>query len=132
MSMVEMMHASTYVGIGIGGFLGAVARYGLNTWLTTRWGAAFPYGTLFVNVSGSFALCLIVAMLSRNFELAPALRLAVTAGFLGSYTTFSTFSADALLLLESGHTLRGLTYVLGSVVGGVLLGAAGLLLGRSL
>ena len=125
-----MMQASTYVWIGIGGFVGAVARYGINTWLTTRWGAAFPYGTLFVNVSGSFVLCLIIAMLSRGLDVAPTLRLALTVGFLGSYTTFSTFSADALLLLEAGHTLRGLAYVVGSVVGGGLMGAAGLLLGR--
>lgn len=126
------MQVSTYVWIGIGGFFGAVVRYGINAWLTTRWGAAFPYGTLFVNVSGSFVLCLIVAMLSRGFDMAPALRLALTVGFLGSYTTFSTFSADALFLLENGYTLRGLSYVVGSVVGGGLMGAAGLLLGRSL
>lgn len=127
-----MMQASTYVWIGIGGFVGAVVRYWINTWLTTRWGAAFPYGTLFVNVSGSFVFCLTIAMMSRGFDVAPPLRLALTVGFLGSYTTFSTFSADALLLLENGHTLRGLAYVVGSVVGGGLMGTAGLLLGRSL
>ena len=127
-----MMQASTYLWIGIGGFVGAVVRYGINSWLTTRWGAAFPYGTLFVNLSGSFVLCLVIAMLGRGFDMAPALRLALTVGFLGSYTTFSTFSADALLLLENGHTVRGLSYVVGSVVGGGLMGAAGLLLGRSL
>lgn len=126
------MQVSTCLWIGIGGFFGAVARYGVNTWLITRWGAAFPYGTLFVNVSGSFVLCLMIAMLSRGIDVAPALRLALTVGFLGSYTTFSTFSADTLLLLENGHTLRGLAYVVGSVVGGGLTGAAGLLLGRSL
>lgn len=126
------MQVSTYLWIGIGGFFGAVARYGVSTWLTTRWGAAFPYGTLFVNVSGSFVLCLMIAVLSRGVDLAPALRLALTVGFLGSYTTFSTFSADTLLLLENGYTLRGLAYVVGSVAGGVLMGAAGLLVGRSL
>ena len=126
------MQVSTYVWIGVGGFVGAVMRYWINTWLATRWGAAFPYGTLFVNVSGSFVLCLIIAMLGKGFDVAPALRLALTVGLLGSYTTFSTFSADALQLLENGHTLRGLGYVAGSVVGGGLMGAAGLLLGRSL
>jgi CrcB protein len=126
------MQVSTYVWIGIGGFFGAVLRYGINTWLTTRWGAAFPYGTLFVNVSGSFVLGLIIAMLSGDFDVAPDLRLALTVGFLGSYTTFSTFSVDALVLFENGHTLRGLSYVVGSVAGSGLMGAAGLLLGRSL
>jgi CrcB protein len=126
------MQVSTYVWIGIGGFFGAVARYGINTWLTVRWGAAFPYGTLFVNLSGSFVLCLVVAMISRGVDVSPQLRLALTVGFLGSYTTFSTFSADALLLFESGHIVRGLGYVIGSVAGSGLTGAAGLLLGRSL
>ena len=49
----------------------AVVRYGFNTWLTTRWGAVFPYGTLFVNLSGSFVLCLVIAMLSRGVDVAP-------------------------------------------------------------
>lgn len=126
------MQISTYVLIGVGGFFGAVARYGVNTWLTVHWGTAFPYGTLFVNLSGSFALCLIIAMLSKGVDMAPPLRLALTAGFLGSYTTFSTFSADALLLFENGYVVRGLGYVLGSVAGGGLMGAVGLLLGRYL
>ena len=126
------MQVSNYVWIGIGGFFGAVVRYALNTWLTARWGAVFPYGTIFVNLSGSFVLCLIIAMLSRGVDVAPHLRLALTAGFLGSYTTFSTFSADALLLFESGHLARGLGYVIGSVAGGGLMGVLGLLLGRSL
>lgn len=126
------MQISTYVWIGVGGFFGAVGRYGVNTWLTVHWGTAFPYGTLFVNLSGSFALCLIIAMLSKSVDIAPHLRLALTAGFLGSYTTFSTFSADALLLFENGYVARGLGYVLGSVAGGGLMGAVGLLLGRYL
>ena len=126
------MQISTYLWIGVGGFIGAVARYGINTWLSVHWGAAFPYGTLFVNLSGSFALCLIIAMLSKGMDMSPYLRLALTVGFLGSYTTFSTFSADALLLFESGYTVRGLGYVLGSVAGGGLMGTVGLLLGRYL
>lgn len=126
------MQVSSWLWIGIGGFCGAVARYGINSWFAARWGAAFPYGTLFVNLSGSFALCLIIAVLGKGLDVSPHLRLALTAGFLGSYTTFSTFSADALLLFESGHVMRGLGYVLGSVAGGGLTGVLGLLLGRSI
>ena len=126
------MQVSAWLWIGIGGFAGAVARYGISTWLSARWGAAFPYGTLFVNLSGSFALCLIIAMLSKGFDLAPHLRLALTVGFLGSYTTFSTFSADALQLFENGHVAKGVGYVLGSVAGGGVMGMLGLLVGRSL
>ena len=77
-------------------------------------------------------MCLIIAMLGKGLDVAPHLRLALTAGFLGSYTTFSTFSADALLLFETGHVVRGLGYVVGSVAGGGLTGVLGLLVGRSI
>ena len=125
------MQNSAWLWIGVGGFFGAVARYGVSTWFTARWGLVFPYGTLFVNLSGSFALCLIIAVLGRGLDVAPYLRLALTVGFLGSYTTFSTLSADALLLFENGQVARGLGYVLASVAGGGLMGILGLLLGRS-
>ena len=126
------MQLTAWLWIGVGGFFGALARYGIIMWLTPRWGVGFPYGTLFVNLSGSFALCLIIAMLGKGLHVAPHLRLALTVGFLGSYTTFSTFSADALQLFENGQVVRGMGYVLGSVAGGGLMGALGLLLGRSL
>ena len=126
------MQVSAWLWIGIGGFAGAVARYGISTWLSARWGVAFPYGTLFVNLSGSFGLCLMVAMLSKGLDLVPHLRLALTVGFLGSYTTFSTFSAEALQLFENGQVVRGAGYVLGSVAGGGVMGILGLLVGRSL
>ena len=73
-----------------------------------------------------------VAMLSKGLDLVPHLRLALTVGFLGSYTTFSTFSAEALQLFENGQVVRGAGYVLGSVAGGGVMGILGLLVGRSL
>ena len=126
------MQVSAWLWIGIGGFFGAVARYGVSTWLAARWGVAFPYGTLLVNLSGSFALCLINALLGRGLDLPPHVQFALTAGFLASYTTFSTFSADVLLMFENGQVTRGLGYVFISVAGGGLMGVMGLLLGRSL
>ena len=121
---------STYLWIGLGGFLGANARYLVTTWALMKWGAAFPYGTLAANLSGSFILCFLVAFCSDHFALTSPLRLALMVGFLGSYTTFSTFSQEWLLLLQRGDVTRGVLYVLASVLGGGLAGATGLALGR--
>lgn len=118
--------------IGLGGFLGANARYLVGQWAGTHWGVTFPYGTMIVNITGSFILCSLVAFFGDRGDLTPTLRMALIVGFLGSYTTFSTFSNEWLQLLERGETFRAMIYLLGSVLGGGLAGSGGLLLGRSL
>ena len=118
--------------IGLGGFLGANARYLVGQWAGTHWGVTFPYGTMIVNITGSFILCSLVAFFGDRGDLAPTLRMALIVGFLGSYTTFSTFSNEWLQLLERGETFRAMIYLLGSVLGGGLAGSGGLLLGRGL
>jgi CrcB protein len=118
--------------IGLGGFLGANARYLVGQWAVTHWGVTFPYGTMIVNITGSFILCSLVAFFGDRGDLAPTLRMALIVGFLGSYTTFSTFSNEWLQLLERGETFRAMIYLLGSVLGGGLAGSGGLLLGRGL
>ena len=118
--------------IGLGGFLGANARYFLAAWLTSKWGVGFPYGTLCVNVSGSFVLCLLIAAMPSRLVADEAQRLVIAVGFLGSYTTFSTFSYEWLHLLLDGQIARCMLYGFGSVIGGGLAGALGLLLGRML
>ena len=122
---------STYLLIGLGGFVGANVRYLLANWVSSRWGVTFPYGTLLINVTGSFVLCFLATMLSQRVILNPALRLALLVGFLGSYTTFSTFSYEWLQLIQNGEVLRSLAYILSSVIGGGLAGGIGLLLGRA-
>jgi CrcB protein len=122
----------TALWIGLGGFLGANVRYWLGLWIAARWGTAFPYGTLWINLSGSCLLCFLVAWLSKGLAMPPALRLALTVGFLGSYTTFSTFSTEWLLLFQDGQAWRGLIYIGCSVVGGGVAGGIGLFLGRCL
>lgn len=124
------MNMATCLWIGIGGFLGANARYGLSLWVAARWGTAFPWGTLLINVSGSFVLCVLLVLASHHTAFPPTLRLALTTGFLGAYTTFSTFSAEWLLLCQDGYGIRSMLYVVSSVVGGGLAGVAGLWLGR--
>jgi CrcB protein len=121
---------SIYLWIGLGGFLGANARYVLTVWAATSWGVTFPYGTLVINLSGSFVLCLLVEVLSTYLVLRPPLHLALTVGFLGAYTTFSTFSYEWLQLLQDGKVWLCLAYILGSVLGGGVAGSLGFVLGR--
>jgi fluoride exporter len=123
---------SIYLWIGLGGFLGANARYMLTMWAAARWGVTFPYGTLVINLSGSFLLCLLVEVFSTYLTLPSSLRLALTVGFLGAYTTFSTFSYEWLRLLQEGAVWPCLVYILGSVLGGGVAGVAGFSLGRLL
>lgn len=115
-------------GIALGGMLGALARYALTVLLTpllTRTG--FPWATLIINVSGSFALGLIAALAARNV-VSPEWRAAIGVGFLGAYTTFSTFSVDLDGLLSRGEGWRATLYLLGNVGLGLLAAVGGRLL----
>jgi len=121
---------SRYLMIGLGGFVGANARFLITLWSAQKWGGQFPYGTLLINLSGSFVLCFLATLLSERWLSYPDFRLALLVGFLGSYTTFSTFSLEALQLVQNGQPGASFIYVCGSVIGGVIGGYAGLLLGR--
>ena len=116
-------------GVALGGMLGALARYALTVLLApllTRTG--FPWATLFINVSGSFALGVIAALAARNV-VSPEWRVAIGVGFLGAYTTFSTFSVDldGLLSRDEGWDggWRATLYLLGNVGLGLLAAVAG-------
>lgn len=95
----------TLLYVGIGGFLGANARYILsqaaNAVLVPHWGA-FPYGTLIVNVLGSFGLALFAMWFSERAGMSPQLRLLVGSGFFGAFTTFSAFANESITLLREG------------------------------
>jgi CrcB protein len=115
--------------VGLGGFAGAVARHLIATVARRLAGVAFPYGTFFINVSGSFLLGLLVTFLAdRTLPRTDELRLALAVGFLGAYTTFSTFELEAHALFEHGRWATASLYVFGSV----LLGFAGLRAGIAL
>lgn len=94
--------------IALGAALGANARYLVNIWAANRFGADFPYGTLLVNISGSFILGLLLALASERLSLSPDLRLLLAVGFLGSYTTFSSYAVESLNLWRDGGLLIGL------------------------
>ena len=121
----------TYLAISIGAILGANARFLLGGWVLDRMGAEFPYGTLLINVSGSFVIGLVYVLIEKHG--APDwVRPLVIVGFLGAYTTFSTFSLDTLAMAERGAWLAAGAYIVGSVTAslaavwlGVTLGGAG-------
>ena len=101
--------------IALAGALGAVARYGASEWIGERTGGSFPWGTLAVNVSGSFALGLGFTLMAERFSPTPS-RLALTVGFLGAYTTFSTFAFETQRLAEDGAMGLAAANVAASVV----------------
>ncbi|AWN22298.1 fluoride efflux transporter CrcB [Deinococcus irradiatisoli] len=114
--------------VALGGAAGALTRYGLGGWLTllterSGW-ATFPLATLLINVSGSFLLGVVLAFASRGIG-PPELRLALGVGFLGAYTTFSTFSVDLDNLLTRGEGGKALLYLLGNVGLGLAAALAG-------
>ncbi len=114
--------------ISVGAVVGANARYWLTRLFADRYGAEFPWGTLFINVTGSFVLGFLLAWLAARAEVDPVYRLLIGTGFLGAYTTFSTFSYETVALVQDGDWRRALLYVAVSVGGsilGVLLGMAG-------
>ncbi|HTR99583.1 MAG TPA: fluoride efflux transporter CrcB [Bacteroidota bacterium] len=114
----------------IGGGLGAVARYLLQGVVYRFSGTEFPYGTLIVNILGCFTIGLLMSSMEERFLATPTLRLFLTIGILGGFTTFSSFSYETMALLREGNFLAGGINVLSSVV--VCLGATwlGLGLGR--
>ena len=121
-----------YLWIGLGGFLGANARYALGVWIASRVGSAFPWGTLVINVMGSLAIGIILVLLTERFVADPAWRLFLVVGFLGGYTTFSSYTFEALALMEAGEWLSAAWYVLGSNGLGLATAYLGMVLARSL
>jgi CrcB protein len=106
--------------IGIGGFLGAVTRYSASLWLGQRWGRSFPLGTFVINVSGSFLIGLLMTLLTERFTLNPQWRMLLVVGFLGAYTTFSTFEYETGALLKDGEWFFAVLNVTLSVFAGFL------------
>jgi len=104
--------------IGLGGFLGAIARYIVALWIGQRWGRTFPLGTFIVNVSGSFLVSLFMSLFTEKFMVNPQLRLFLVIGFLGAYTTFSTFEYETGNLVKDGEWFIALANILLSVIAG--------------
>jgi fluoride exporter len=108
------------------GALGTLARYGLQGLVQHRTGSSFPAGTLIVNIIGCFLLGGIAEYALTHLSVPPEWRIGITVGFLGAFTTFSTFSYEAVRLMQDGEWAPAGTYILASVLGGLLAIVAGM------
>jgi len=120
-----------YIAVGAGGFLGAIARYTLGVYIGSRYGVRFPLGTFVINVSGSFLIGLILTLLARTTASA-YWRYLIPIGFIGAYTTFSTFEYETLRAIQDGQLMTGLLNVGLSLVVGFIAVWAGASIGRVL
>ena len=126
------INGAQILAIMFGGSLGALMRYLISTWVNNKIDANFPFGTLIVNTIGSFLMGFLAVWLVEKLGLNPLMRLAIFVGFLGAFTTFSTFSMETLNLFEEGFALRALLNMLINVTFTVLAVWLGALLGKQL
>jgi CrcB protein len=118
--------------VGMGGFIGAIARFTLGSYIGNRMGSRFPYGTLVINISGSFLIGFILAMLAQRSAASPNWRYLIPIGFIGAYTTFSTFEYETLRTAQDGQILVAFANVALSVIAGFAAVWVGVVVGRAL
>lgn len=114
------------------GALGTLARYGLDGWIQYRVGSVFPAGTLAINVLGCLILGVIGQFGLNHITMSPDLRIGLTIGLMGGFTTFSTFGWDTVRMLEEGEWAKASIYVGASVVGGLIAMMLGMRVGDAL
>jgi fluoride exporter len=115
--------------VALGGALGSVTRYLVGGWIASRMGASFPYGTLIINLTASFIIGFFLAFAEDRASLDPYWRLFIAVGFIGGYSTFSTYEYESIRLLQDGEMLLGTLYLLGSMVGGAVAAITGVAVG---
>jgi CrcB protein len=119
-----------FLAISLGAIAGANARYLIGLWAVERFGPALPIGTFAINVSGSFLVGLFLALLTERIPADPLWRLLLTVGFCGSYTTFSTYTFEAIALARDGQIGAAIAYLTASVVVGVVATLGGVYVAR--
>jgi CrcB protein len=117
--------------VAAGGALGAVARYAVAAWFTGRYGTRFPWGTFAINASGCLAIGFVLTILEERLPGSRAWRPLVVIGFLGAYTTFSTFGWESHALLRDGEWERASAYLLASVALGLVAVRLGVVAARA-
>jgi len=125
-----MQRMRTVLAVALAGAVGALARWGIGAWFGQRF-PSFPWGTMVINVSGSFILGVMFAILVERNIGSPVLRVALMTGLMGAYTTFSTFSLETFRLFEDGATGSALANIGFSVVLGLLGVWLGITVGRA-
>ncbi|MGA2186023.1 MAG: fluoride efflux transporter CrcB [Bryobacteraceae bacterium] len=109
-----------YLVVLAGGGVGSLARYVASTAIMQRFGGAFPLGTFVINITGSFLIGLLMTLFTERLDWSPTWRLLLVTGFLGGYTTFSSFEYESLQALRQGAKWMGLFNLVGSVVAGYI------------
>jgi fluoride exporter len=122
---------SNFLLISVGAIIGANVRFWLSDWATQKWGATFPLGTMIINLTGSLVLGFFMTLATDRLMLDPRWRLLFAVGFLGAYTTFSTYTYESFDLLFKGQWLPGLLNLFGSTLLGVIAVGLGVLLGKT-
>lgn len=121
-----------YLMVGLGGCLGSIVRFWVGSYVGSKMGIRFPYGTLLINITGSFAIGLILTLLGLKTHWNPNWRYLIPIGFLGGYTTFSSFEYETLRTIQDGQIGLGILYVGLSVFVGFLAVWGGVIAGRAL
>jgi CrcB protein len=119
------------VAVAVASSLGGLTRYLAGGVIANRASGSFPWETFVVNITGAFVLGFLFTLFSERLVVDPWLRTALLVGFLGSYTTFSTWTLESYRLIEDGAHAYALANLLGSLVAGVLATYAGVVLGRA-
>lgn len=119
-----------YLMVGIGGFLGSIARFWLGGYIGAKMGTRFPYGTMVINLTGCFLIGFIVTLIAERTHWSPNWRYLIPIGFIGAYTTFSTFEYETFRAMQDGDMLIAFLNVMISVVVGFLAVWLGVIAGR--
>ena len=121
-----------YLMVGAGGCLGSILRFWLGSYIGNKMGSRFPYGTFVINITGSFLVGLVFALLTVKTQWSPNWRYLIPIGFIGGYTTFSSFEYETLRTMQDGQIGLGLLYVAASVVVGFVAVWGGMIAGRAI
>ena len=121
-----------YIAIAVGGVLGCWARYAMTNVVQSIFGREFPYATLSINLLACLLMGFLFEETIERLTISPVLRVGILTGFVGGFSTFSTFAMETLLLAEQGEPAKGLLYVLLSVVLGLAAVTGGVYIARSL
>ena len=116
--------------VAVGGALGALGRYFMSSYITKLLGSGFPYGIFAANLLGCFLMGIAATLIAGKLAVSPEMRALLTVGFLGAFTTFSTYALDIVTLYDRGQLMSVVVYALGSMILGVTALLAGMMIAK--